>query len=108
LFSLVQRQIAQNLYVAGTLRVMQAPRLFQRVQKPNATPVSLADSMLEFAQQTGGCAKFSVFTSDVVKGEPCSLFASPKLNPSRSFCVACQQEVTLDNYTASDGTLINA
>jgi sphingomyelin phosphodiesterase len=32
------------------------------------SPVSLTDSMLEFAQRTGANAKFSVFTGDVVEG----------------------------------------
>lgn len=33
------------------------------------SPVSLADSMLEFAQKAGSSAKFSIFTGDVVEGE---------------------------------------
>lgn len=31
-------------------------------------PVSLADSMLEFAQTQGSSAKFSIFTGDVIEG----------------------------------------
>ncbi|KAF7986343.1 hypothetical protein HWV62_35336 [Athelia sp. TMB] len=32
------------------------------------SPVALADSMLEFAQEIGSAAKFSIFTGDVVEG----------------------------------------
>ena len=33
------------------------------------SPLSLTDSMLEFAQRTGANVKFSVFTGDVVEGQ---------------------------------------
>jgi hypothetical protein len=35
--------------------------------------------MLEFAQQTGGGAKFSIFTGDVVEGQCWAVFITPML-----------------------------
>lgn len=40
------------------------------------SPVTLADSMLEAAQHFGAHAKFSIFTGDVVEGEPHCSFLS--------------------------------
>jgi hypothetical protein len=37
--------------------------------------------MFEFAQQIGGSAKFSIFTGDVVEGEPYFGYASLTLKP---------------------------